>query len=122
MISSTRTSSGQTVELPWWAEKGFEAPTGGLMMGGRYLAELAAEHGTPLYVYNTASVRRRLSSLRAALTGAGLDRRIYYAMKANRHPLILQTIRGAGDVGVDACSPREVRWRSRRASGRPRFP
>jgi diaminopimelate decarboxylase len=108
MISSTRTSSGQTVELPWWAEKGFEAPTGGLMMGGRYLAELAAEHGTPLYVYNTASVRRRLSSLRAALTGAGLDRRIYYAMKANRHPLILQTIRRAGDVGVDACSPREV--------------
>jgi diaminopimelate decarboxylase len=70
------------------------------------LAGLAAERGTPLYVYRGGVIRERLERLRQAL--AGFDRRIFYAMKANRHPEVLRLIRAEGDIGIDACSPREV--------------
>jgi diaminopimelate decarboxylase len=62
--------------------------------------------GTPCYLYSRQPIRDRLARLRDALSG--LPRRLHYAMKANRHPEVLACIRAEGDVGIDACSPREV--------------
>lgn len=81
---------------------------GGLTLDGVSVAEIAARHGTPLYIYSAATVRRRFAELRAALAGSGVASRIYYAMKANRFPPLLRLIRAEGDVAIDACSPREV--------------
>lgn len=91
----------------WWAGNGLRAEAAGLSFDGRSLRELAAENGTPLYVYSLAKVRRRVDELRAAFASRGLPFRLYYAMKANRFRPVLATIRGCGDVGIDACSPRE---------------
>ena len=42
---------------------------GELAVGGVPASRLAAEHGTPLYVYDAEILRERLALLRAALTG-----------------------------------------------------
>lgn len=93
---------------PWWAGGGLGCGPDGLTIDGRSVAELARARGTPLYVYSRRSVQDRLAELRAALATTGAPTRIYYAMKANRYRPLLETIRAEGDVGIDACSPREV--------------
>jgi diaminopimelate decarboxylase len=70
------------------------------------LIELAAERGTPLYVYRGGVIRDRFARLRHALHG--FERRILYAMKANRNAQVLRLVRAEGDIEIDACSPREV--------------
>jgi diaminopimelate decarboxylase len=95
-------------DLPWWLGDALAAGPRGLTLDGVPLADLARRHGTPLYVYSAATVRRRLAELRGALRSTGAPFRIHYAMKANRFGPFLATIRAEGDVGIDACSPREV--------------
>ena len=92
----------------WWLGDALGVGSAGLTLDDVDLAELAARHGTPLYVYGAATVRRRFAELRAALAATGLRSRIHYAMKANRHPGLLALVRGEGDLAIDACSPREV--------------
>jgi diaminopimelate decarboxylase len=94
--------------LPWWADNGVTKSASGLVLDGVSLAALAREHGTPLYVYRGSVVRRRLAEMRAALASTGLPARIYYAVKANRYRPLLELIRAERDIGIDACSPREV--------------
>jgi len=65
------------------------------------LRELAAKHGTPLFVYSGAVIRERVREL------AGFDR-IRYAQKANAYPPILRLLRSLGVV-VDAVSAGELR-------------
>ncbi len=65
------------------------------------LRKLAAQHGTPLYVYSAAVIRERVREL------GGFDR-IRYAQKANAHPEVLRLLRSLGVV-VDAVSAGEVR-------------
>jgi diaminopimelate decarboxylase len=72
------------------------------------VAELAAAHGTPLYLYDSGRIREQVRTLRAALARTARPFRIHYAMKANRFGPVLQTLRAEGGVGIDACSPREV--------------
>ncbi len=93
---------------PWWWGEAFGAGPAGLTFDGIPLADLARAHGTPLYLYSRASVRRRLGALREALASTGRPSLVYYAVKANRFPPILQALRAEGDVGIDACSPREL--------------
>jgi diaminopimelate decarboxylase len=81
---------------------------GGLELDGHSVAELAAAHGTPLYAYALAEVRRATFGLRRALAATGLPARIYYALKANRFAPVVATLHAEGDIGIDACSPREV--------------
>lgn len=93
---------------PWWATADLSGDKGQLMLGGAAVADLARAHGTPLYLYSRAAVSARIQELRDALSAAGAPWRIYYAMKANRCPGILGIVRAAGDLGLDACSPREA--------------
>ncbi len=69
------------------------------------LLSLAARHGTPLYVYDLATIDARVEALRLQLP---LDPgRLLYACKANAHPAILKRLSVRG-VGVEAASPGEA--------------
>jgi len=93
---------------PWWTREGFEARDGRLQIRGRDAEALAREHGTPLYVYDAARMEFKLRSLQSALERAGVRNRVLFALKANRHPAMLERLRAMGDIGIDACSPNEV--------------
>ena len=97
-----------TPPLAWWQSEDLGADRRGLLLGGRSVAELVAQHGTPLYIYSAEVIRRRLRELRAALAATGASFRISYAMKANRFLPVLEAVRREKDIGIDACSPREV--------------
>jgi diaminopimelate decarboxylase len=69
------------------------------------LADLAREHGTPLFAYSRAAM---LSALAAYQRGfAGRKAKIFYAMKANSSLAILQVFARAG-CGVDIVSGGEL--------------
>lgn len=95
---------------PWWHGGALTDDARGLLIGGQPVAELATRHGTPLYVCDGGFVRAQIQRLQEALGRTGKPFRIYYAMKANRHGPLLNMLRGIGDIGIDACSPREVKW------------
>jgi diaminopimelate decarboxylase len=93
---------------PWWAQGALAATADGLSIEGVPVADLARRHGTPVYLYSLAEVGRQVAGLRDALRSTGAPFRIHYAMKANRFAPVLRAVREHGDVGIDACSPREV--------------
>jgi diaminopimelate decarboxylase len=64
------------------------------------LRELAAAHGTPLWVYDAATIRDRIARLRAFDT-------IRFAQKACSNTHLLRLMRGQG-VAVDAVSAGEI--------------
>lgn len=78
------------------------------------LETLAAEHGTPLYVYSAGTILDHYRRLNAAL--AELDHLICYAVKANSNGAILRLLREEG-AGFDIVSGGEL-YRVLRAGGR----
>ncbi|MCG3189770.1 MAG: Diaminopimelate decarboxylase [Burkholderiaceae bacterium] len=70
------------------------------------LADAAAAHGTPLYVYSRSAMRVALAAYQRAL--AGRRHLICYAMKANSNLAVLQTFAAAG-CGFDIVSGGELR-------------
>ncbi|MFD1525636.1 type III PLP-dependent enzyme domain-containing protein, partial [Halolamina salina] len=68
------------------------------------LEALAAEHGTPLYVFDPARVRENCRRLRAAFP----DAEIQYAAKAHTAGETLQTVHDEG-LAVECASAGEVR-------------
>ena len=71
------------------------------------LAAIAAEVGTPVYVYSTATMRRHVEALRSALAGVE-DPLICYAVKANPNAAVLATLAADG-LGADVVSGGEYR-------------
>ena len=69
------------------------------------VAELAAQHGTPLYVYSRAAMRAALAPYQRAL--AGREHLVCYAMKANSSLAVLQTFAALG-CGFDIVSGGEL--------------
>jgi diaminopimelate decarboxylase len=69
------------------------------------LLELAADHGTPLYVYDSDMVVQRYRDLSRYITWSKL--RVLYAMKANYNPALLQDL-NAIDAWLDTVSPGDV--------------
>ncbi len=66
---------------------------------------LVARFGSPLYVYDLATVRARARALRAAISHAPFQP--LFALKANSCPAVVRTILAEG-FGCDAVSPGEV--------------
>ena len=62
---------------------------------------LTTQYGTPLYVFDTNVLRRRIAYLRNSLPGV----RLCFAVKAN--PFLLQELRGFADR-FEVCSPGEA--------------
>ena len=69
------------------------------------MASLAAEHGTPLYVYSRRSMEERVARLDAAF--APLDRLLAYSVKANGNLSVLRVLARAG-CGADIVSGGEL--------------
>lgn len=67
--------------------------------------ELAAQYGTPLYVYNENVLRRRCRDLLGLSSLPGFH--VNYSAKANTNPAILRIIREEG-CHADAMSPGEL--------------
>ena len=97
-------------------------PMDGLLLEDVPLARIAAELGTPAWVYSAGTMRARLAELKAAHGRAGAH--IHYAMKANDHLAVLRLFaagrlrRRRGERRRTAPRPRR-RHRSRRASSSP---
>ncbi|MBS0656949.1 MAG: diaminopimelate decarboxylase [Verrucomicrobia bacterium] len=69
------------------------------------LEALAAQHGTPLYVYSAATIRDHYRRLDQALHG--IDHLICYAVKANSNPAVLRLLAQEG-AGFDIVSGGEL--------------
>ncbi len=77
---------------------------GHMEVGGCDLIELAREHGTPLYVYDEATVRQRASEYVAAMGSAG---QVLYSAKAFASPRFLRVVAEEG-LGLDVVSAGEL--------------
>jgi len=77
---------------------------GHIEVGGCDLVELAKEHGTPLYIYDEATVRQRASEYVAAMGDAG---QVLYSAKAFASPQFLRVIAEEG-LGLDVVSAGEL--------------
>jgi len=77
---------------------------GHMEVGGCDLVDLARRHGTPLYVYDEATVRQRASEYVAAMGGAG---QVLYSAKAFASPQFLRVIADEG-LGLDVVSAGEL--------------
>ena len=73
-------------------------------VGGCDLVELADQHGTPLYVYDEATVRQRSSEYVAAMGSRG---QVLYSAKAFASPQFLQVVADEG-LGLDVVSEGEL--------------
>ncbi len=94
--------------MHWWENEFVRLGPKGLLVAGVPAADLAAKHGTPLYVYGRDRILDRYGTLERALAGiAPLRGRISYAVKANPNPEILSLLEKRGS-GIDAVSPNEV--------------
>ena len=93
---------------------GFSRVDGILSCEGVSLERIAADVGTPVYVYSAAMVRDRYARLDGAL--APLTHRVHYTLKANSNAGILRVLRELG-AGVDVVSGGEL-YRARRAGFR----
>jgi diaminopimelate decarboxylase len=94
----------------------FQARKGVLHAEGLPLPALARRHGTPLYVYSTATLTRHWRVLHRSL--AGLDHTVCYAVKANSSLAILDRFARLGS-GFDIVSGGEL-YRVLKAGGEPR--
>ena len=77
------------------------------------LADLAAEHGTPLYVYSAETILDHFQRLDAAFNA--LDHLVCYAVKANSNLAVLHLLARAG-AGFDIVSAGEL-FRVQKAGG-----
>jgi diaminopimelate decarboxylase len=87
---------------------------GHMEVGGCDLVELARQHGTPLYVYDEATVRQRASEYVTAMGDAG---QVLYSAKAFASPQFLRVVAAEG-LGLDVVSAGELHLALR--SGFPR--
>ncbi len=76
----------------------------GLLLEGVPLARIAAELGTPAWVYSAGTMRARLDELKSAMAGLA---QIHYAMKANDHLAVLRLF-AQGGCGADVVSEGEL--------------
>ena len=80
----------------------------GLVVDNVPLNLVADAVGTPTWVYSASSMRRRYRSLTSALSDAGLDAHVHYAVKANDRLAVLRLFGGEG-AGADVVSEGELR-------------
>ena len=85
----------------------FQVENGELYCEDVPLADIAAEVGTPLYVYSSATMCRHVQAFRSALEALE-DPLIAYALKANPNAAVVATLAKAG-LGADVVSGGEYR-------------
>jgi diaminopimelate decarboxylase len=88
-----------------FADAGLARRGRALALGNVALGDIAAEVGTPTYVYNAEAIRERYHALDEAM--AGVPHRICYAVKANSTLGVLRLLRDLG-AGADIVSAGEM--------------
>jgi diaminopimelate decarboxylase len=83
----------------------FSRQQGTLVCDGLSLSDIAAAHGTPLYVYSAATIAERYRAIDDAF--ASYPHSLHYALKANSTLAIVRLLRGLGSK-VDANSGGEI--------------
>ncbi len=92
----------------WWENDFLKVKKGKLFIGRRDASRIAAEYGTPLFVYSQKQVLSNYQKLLKILKEVSpLESRICYALKANAHPRFLKILKKEG-AWIDAVSPVEV--------------
>jgi diaminopimelate decarboxylase len=82
--------------------------SGHVKVGGCDLVQLAEEYGTPLYVYDEATIRARAAAYREGLASAyGAQATVCYAGKAYCAPWLLKVLAQEG-LGLDVVSGGEL--------------
>jgi diaminopimelate decarboxylase len=76
-------------------------------MDSRFLARLAGEYGTPLYVYDGDLIQGRCRGFKKAFSGFPVKVKCFYAVKANSSLAILRLIQREG-YGADVVSVGEL--------------
>ncbi|GAA2748493.1 diaminopimelate decarboxylase [Amnibacterium kyonggiense] len=94
-----------------WPASARRDDDGAIEVGGVALADLAARHGTPLYVLDEAEVRGRADRVVAAFRGAarplGAQVHVYYAAKAFLSSHVARWMRDAG-LRIDVATGGEL--------------
>lgn len=80
---------------------------GRLYIGGCDTVALAAEHGTPLYLFDEATIRGAMRAYLAAFATAGAPARVHYASKALLNTALAQIVAQEG-LGLDVVSGAEL--------------
>jgi diaminopimelate decarboxylase len=88
---------------PLWPLTVHRGTDGALIVGGVDVREIAAEHGTPAYVFDEADFRTRCRDFREAFAGAD----VYYAAKAFCAKAVLRVAAEEG-LHVDVCTGGEL--------------
>jgi diaminopimelate decarboxylase len=111
MSSFVRRAAAVVALATFAAAPGFGAAAGELHPADRFtaaeLAGWAAEHGTPLYLYDGDRIARNYRRIAAAFAAVAPGTRIHYAIKANPHPAILALLRAEG-AGAEVVSEGEL--------------
>ncbi len=79
----------------------------GIEVGGVALTALAEQHGTPLYVYDAASIRRRARAVVDAVAAGPPGSRAMFALKSLSTLAVLRLLRAEG-MGADCASAGEI--------------
>jgi diaminopimelate decarboxylase len=91
----------------WWERVDLNYEGGSLSFANKVVKDICNFEG-PTYIYSKARLKANLKRLHQALEDVNIQHQIHYAVKANRHPAILKTVKDTGYAGVDACSPKEL--------------
>ena len=78
---------------------------GPLLFEPKLIKLLAEENSTPLFLYSKQAIFENVTEIRNVLSK--FDFTIYYALKANRYPPVIDFFKKLG-VHIDCCSPTEV--------------
>jgi diaminopimelate decarboxylase len=90
-----------------WPETTARDAAGRMTIGGVALVDLAAEYGTPLYVFDEATLRNRARRIVRAMAEAYPRSRVLYAGKAYLSPAIVRILHEEG-LGLDVVSGGEL--------------
>lgn len=91
----------------WWERVDLNYEDGSLSFANQVVKDISNFEG-PTYIYSKARIKDNLKRLHQALEDVNIQHQIHYAVKANRHPAILKTVKDTGYAGVDTCSPKEL--------------
>ena len=81
--------------------------SGHIEVGGCDLVDLAAEHGTPLYVYDEATIRHMCGEFRRGFADAYPNSHVSYSSKAFANPALARILADEG-IGMDVVSGGEL--------------
>jgi diaminopimelate decarboxylase len=103
-MAATAVRASKTDHVADLVERHFASTAGQLRIGGQSVSDIAAQFGTPLFVYDAAAIRRQWQSLREALPRQFT---IYYSVKANPNQAILRLFLELG-CGLEIASSGEL--------------